>query len=164
MFKSTDGGARWHGTNTGLTDSANVRALAIDPDAPATVYAGTLRGGVFKSSDGGTSWHALNSGLPAGSSVLTLAIDPVTPTRIYAGTSSDAGGGVFRLEQVTTCTGDCNGAGSVTVVGLLTMVDIALGNAPVSECAAGDSNLDHQITVDEILAAVNNALTGCPVS
>ena len=162
MFKSTDGGARWHGANTGLTDSANVRALAIDPDTPATVYAGTLRGGVFKSRDGGTSWHAINSGLPAGSSILALAIDPLTPTRIYAGTSSDAGGGVFTLQQASVCLGDCNNTGSVTVVELLTMVNIALGNAAVSECQAGDGNFDDQITVDEILTAVTNALNGCP--
>jgi hypothetical protein len=41
------------------------------------------------------------------------------------------------------------------------MVDIALGNA--ASCDAGDPNADHQITVDEILAAVKNALNGCSV-
>jgi hypothetical protein len=44
---------------------------------------------------------------------------------------------------------------------ILTMVNIALGNASVSECEAGDANGDTQITVDEILTAVNNALEGC---
>ena len=42
------------------------------------------------------------------------------------------------------------------------MVNAALGNANVSTCLAGDANHDLQITVDEILAAVNNALNGCP--
>jgi len=32
----------------------------------------------------------------------------------------------------------------------------------VSQCTAGDANGDGQITIDEILTAVNNALTGCP--
>ena len=41
------------------------------------------------------------------------------------------------------------------------MVNIALGNANVSTCLAGDANHDGQITVDEILTAVNNALNGC---
>jgi hypothetical protein len=41
----------------------NVNSLAIDPSAPATLYAGTLRGGVFKSSDGSQSWRAVNAGL-----------------------------------------------------------------------------------------------------
>jgi hypothetical protein len=41
------------------------------------------------------------------------------------------------------------------------MVNIALGNTALQTCAAGDANGDGQITVDEILAAVNNALNGC---
>ena len=41
------------------------------------------------------------------------------------------------------------------------MVTVALGNAPASECEAGDVNHDGQITVDEILTAVSNALNGC---
>jgi len=41
------------------------------------------------------------------------------------------------------------------------MVNIALGNSEVSTCEPGDANGDKQITVDEILAAVNNALGSC---
>ncbi|MGD0946540.1 MAG: hypothetical protein ABSA52_03845 [Candidatus Binatia bacterium] len=41
------------------------------------------------------------------------------------------------------------------------MVNIALGNARLSDCSAGDANKDGEITVDEILTAVNNALNGC---
>ena len=41
------------------------------------------------------------------------------------------------------------------------MVNIALGNADVSACTAGDSNQDGSITINEILAAVNKALSGC---
>jgi hypothetical protein len=62
------------------------------------------------------------------------------------------------------CVGDCGGDGLVTVDELLTMVNIALGNAPLAECQAGEANADGQITVDEILTAVNNALNGCPSS
>ncbi|HXQ20365.1 MAG TPA: hypothetical protein VN812_01740 [Candidatus Acidoferrales bacterium] len=49
----------------------------------------------------------------------------------------------------------------MTVDEILTMVNIAFGNTPVTACDAGDANHDGQITVDEILTAVNNALTGC---
>jgi hypothetical protein len=59
------------------------------------------------------------------------------------------------------CTGDCKGDGVVTVDELLTMVNIALGNAPVSDCTLGDASGDGQITVDEILTAVDAALNGC---
>ena len=51
--------------------------------------------------------------------------------------------------------------GRVTVDEILTLVNIALGNAEVSECEIGDPNNDGQITVDEILMAVNRALEGC---
>ena len=37
---------------------------------------------------------------------------------------------------------------------LLTLVNIALGSAPVAVCEAGDGNHDSQITINEILAAV----------
>jgi hypothetical protein len=59
------------------------------------------------------------------------------------------------------CVGDCNGDGEVTVDELLTMVNIALGNLPVTSCSAGDGNGDGEVTVDEILLATNNALRGC---
>jgi hypothetical protein len=42
------------------------------------------------------------------------------------------------------------------------MVNVALGNQDPSACPAGDANHDGEITVDEILKAVNNALDGCP--
>jgi hypothetical protein len=41
------------------------------------------------------------------------------------------------------------------------VVDIALANADVTTCRAGDINRDGQITIDEILAAVDAALNGC---
>ena len=62
-----------------------------------------------------------------------------------------------------TCVGDCGGDGEVTINDLLLMVNIALGNLPVSSCTAGDANHDGEITINEILAAVNNALNGCPL-
>jgi hypothetical protein len=60
------------------------------------------------------------------------------------------------------CVGDCNNDGHVTVDDILTMVNIALGNLPVTDCLPGDVNSDGQITEEEILAAVNNAFNGCP--
>jgi hypothetical protein len=60
------------------------------------------------------------------------------------------------------CAADCNGDGQVSVNEIVTMVDIALGSAPLSECEPGDANHDGQITINEILTAVDNALNGCP--
>jgi len=41
------------------------------------------------------------------------------------------------------------------------MVNVALGSTAVAACSAGDANVDQQITVDEIILAVNNALGSC---
>ncbi len=65
--------------------------------------------------------------------------------------------------DVVPCMGDCLGDNQVTVDELITMVNIALGNAEMSACENGDNNDDGQITVDEILTAVNFALNGCQI-
>jgi len=62
VFKSTNGGGDWTPVNKGLTYYADVRALAIDPITPLTLYAGADGGGVFKSTDGGGNWTAMNTG------------------------------------------------------------------------------------------------------
>jgi photosystem II stability/assembly factor-like uncharacterized protein len=63
LFKTTDGGSSWVAKNAGLTAS-DVRAVAIDPNAPQTIYAGLGEGaGIYKSTNGGDSWVAINSGL-----------------------------------------------------------------------------------------------------
>ncbi len=47
--------------DTGLP-AMDVRALALDPEAPGALYAGTT-GGVYKSVNGGGLWTAANAGL-----------------------------------------------------------------------------------------------------
>lgn len=59
------------------------------------------------------------------------------------------------------CVGDCGNDGAVTVDELLSMVNIALGTAPIENCTAGDANGDGEITVDEVVAAVSNSLQDC---
>ena len=69
-----------------------------------------------------------------------------------------------QAETASTCLGDCGGDGQVTVDEILIMLNIALGEATVTDCGSGDGNQDGQITVDEILSAVTNALDGCTTS
>jgi hypothetical protein len=69
-----------------LTSTSYIMALAIDPQHPNTVYAGT-DGGVFKTTDGGGNWTAVNTGFPSYSyNIRALAIDPQNPNTVYAGT------------------------------------------------------------------------------
>jgi hypothetical protein len=58
------------------------------------------------------------------------------------------------------CVGDCGGKGSVGISDLVQGVNIALGNAPVSQCPEFDANGDGKVEINEIIAGVNNALGG----
>ncbi len=84
VFRSTDGGATWQPRGPAL----DVYSLAIDPNLPSVLYAGT-HDGVRRTDNGGETWSP--RGL-AGRTVEALAIDPANPQRLYAGT----GNGLFR--------------------------------------------------------------------
>jgi photosystem II stability/assembly factor-like uncharacterized protein len=92
LFKTTNGGASWTAANSGLPNY--VTALAIDPENPGTLYAGS-RAGVFRSIDGGANWNAVNDGLTS-LSVTSLAINPQDSSTVYAGTAD----GVFAIAFV----------------------------------------------------------------
>ena len=70
--------------------------------------------------------------------------------------------GLGAVVATAQCIGDCDGGVSVTVNELIQIVNIALGDADISTCTAGDANNDGEITVTEIIAGVNSALNGCP--
>src|SRR5439155_9295314 len=72
--------------------SETINALAIDPQTPTTLYAGTSGHGVFKSTDGGESWSAVNTGLTT-PHVTTVVIDLQIPPNPYTATYAASGGG-----------------------------------------------------------------------
>jgi len=87
------------------------RAIAIEPpdpkqpDAPLTMYAAGVAGGVFKSTDGGETW-APTSDFLTNIAFTTLTMDPTDPSVIYGGTgegffNGDAvrGLGIFKTED-----------------------------------------------------------------
>jgi hypothetical protein len=59
------------------------------------------------------------------------------------------------------CIGDCDGDGAVTVNELVTMVNIALGNLPLSACPVPDTCVG-SVCINSIIEAIKNALFGCP--
>ncbi len=61
------------------------------------------------------------------------------------------------------CPGDCDGDGRVTIAELIRGVNIALGNAPISNCPAFDLNDNGMVAINELVAAVNATLNGCPI-
>lgn len=72
-----------------------IRAIAVHPSDPNTVYLGAVAGGVWKSVDGGSSWTSLNDFM-GNLAVCALVIDPNNPSVIYAGT----GEGFFNLDAI----------------------------------------------------------------
>jgi len=72
--------------------------------------------------------------------------------------------GSVGVTCIPRCVGDCDGGGDVTVNELITMVNIALNNLPLSACPAGDPDGSGDITVNEIIQGVNNALNQCPAA
>ena len=94
VFKSNDSGSTWVPRNTNLTNPT-IAALAINPSAPATLYAGTFGGGIFRSADAGATWAVANSGMDS-LSISAIAIDPANPATVYAGTRGFGGYGFFK--------------------------------------------------------------------
>lgn len=93
---------------------------------------------------------------PVGTPTDTRTVTPTPPVTPTA-TPTTPGG---------LCVGDCDDSGGVSVAELIRMVSIALGLQSICPdggpgCLAGDANCNCEITVDEIIQAVNNALFGC---
>lgn len=60
------------------------------------------------------------------------------------------------------CPGDCNGSGMVIVDELVTGVNMALEIESLAACPALNIKEDTRITIDELVAAIDAALNGCP--
>jgi hypothetical protein len=126
---------------SGYTESA---------DFPATA------GGAQSMIDSGISGHTagfalrLDAGLTGG---------PATPTPTP--TAPPATATTTPSTPVGVCVGDCNGNREVAVNELITGVNIALDQAPLSACPSFDASGDGGVAVNELISAVSNALNGC---
>ncbi len=90
-FKSTDAGASWSASASGLTAST-VFDFAVSPTSPDTAYAATNLG-VYKTTDGGANWQLTgqpnNISTPGYSTC--VAVDPTNPSTVYVGTPGGVG-------------------------------------------------------------------------
>jgi photosystem II stability/assembly factor-like uncharacterized protein len=116
VVKSTDGGTSWTAVITGLSSPSDyfyprvsVTALAMDPQAPSTLYAavwgpdGRAVGSLFKSVNGGGAWKPAGLNEAAtGASITSLAIDPWNTGTVYAATDSSPTGGLTGALWKTT--------------------------------------------------------------
>jgi photosystem II stability/assembly factor-like uncharacterized protein len=88
VFKTDNGGNRWHEANGGLT-ATSITALEVDRRRPSIVYAAAMNGGVWRSADGGRHWR--RRGL-TGRLVSDVTLDPVKRHVVWAATST----GLYR--------------------------------------------------------------------
>ncbi len=70
----------------------NINSIAIDPNNPYTLYAGT-NSGAYVSFDSAKSWNQINDGLLGATVVYSIVIDP--QSNVYAATPY----GIFKLES-----------------------------------------------------------------
>lgn len=76
-FTVTQGIGVW---NAGKLYGGEVGEIAINPDSPTTLYAGSDSVGLFRSRDGGENWSFVYA-----PRARRIAIDPITPTTLYWG-------------------------------------------------------------------------------
>ena len=100
VYRSVDRGANWQRTSAGLLET-RVTAIAVDPNSPQTVYAGTRYGYVFRSTNGADSWAYSGTGIITGGPIRVTDIqaDPQTPGLVYAAHSTGGfseDGGVYK--------------------------------------------------------------------
>lgn len=111
VYRSDDGGHSWRWLRKGFPEphahrwSAPIGALAIDPAAPNTIYAGIGRprlfkegaGAVYKTTDAGESWSRINApgSLPPDALVSDILVDPRDGRRLLLACQR----GVFRSDD-----------------------------------------------------------------
>ena len=89
VYKSRDEGRLWERFPS--FSARRVTTLAIDPQFPATIYAGTMADAVYKSPDGGQHWMPHNVGLKEHVSFINqFVFDPTDHEQIYAATTVGA--------------------------------------------------------------------------
>ena len=89
VYKSRDGGQLWERFPS--FSARRVTTLAIDPQFPATIYAGTMADAVYKSPDGGQHWLPHNVGLKEHVSFINqFVFHPTDHEQIYAATTVGA--------------------------------------------------------------------------
>src|SRR5438477_10672270 len=83
VYKSRDEGQLWERFPS--FSARRVTTLAIDPQFPATIYAGTMADAVYKSSERGQRWLSRNLGLQEhGCFFNPFVCDPTDYDRVYA--------------------------------------------------------------------------------
>ena len=101
VFRSRDGGATWQrmtpenpAVMKNYASMKNFVSVAVDPQNPDIVYAGT-RHLAWKTADGGVHWQNTSEGMLDDSDVFSIIVDPRQPSLVYASACS----GIYKSEN-----------------------------------------------------------------
>lgn len=94
LWRSTDGGATFSRACDGMFVECHVRALAVHPREPQTLYLGNELG-LWRSTDGASNWSRVESPLN-GKQIWSLLLLPHAPDVLLAGTCPSR---VFRSDD-----------------------------------------------------------------
>ncbi len=70
-------------------------------------------------------------------------------------------GAIVITDLPGLCAGDCSGDAAVTIDEIIRGVSIALGQSTVASCRQIDTDGNTEVSIAEIISAVNSALFGC---
>ena len=93
LYRKEAGESRWENLTRGMAPSAQARTIAIHPQNPKIIFAGTQRG-VYRSKDQGDNWERMN--LTEGRVVWSIKFHPNDPNVMFLGTE---GSEVFKSED-----------------------------------------------------------------
>lgn len=143
---------------------------SVDCQQAKAIITGPFQGGSLQPIPDGSVLYTCDVKISGGSVAQSLPLtcsDPSASTPDGTELPAQCSSGQVRVVNPTPtvipCVGDCTGSGEVSLNDILTLVDIALGIAPASTCTAGGARPGEQLTIDVLLTAVNNALSGCGV-
>ncbi len=99
LFRSDDGGSRWHYVSS-PANGRELWSIGIDPTDPQRVYVGARPGG-FRSTDGGESWTEMAMSVSEECFIghprtTNMVVDPRDPMIVWAGVEID---GVHRSDD-----------------------------------------------------------------
>jgi hypothetical protein len=102
VYFTTDGGTTWQNLSNGLSDKV-LLGLALDPNNPQILFAGSAYRGIYKSEDGGKTWRSSSAGMDPNEQISSIVVDPMRSNVVYAGSwksgvfISEDGGKTWRL-------------------------------------------------------------------
>jgi photosystem II stability/assembly factor-like uncharacterized protein len=122
LYRLSPGSNRWESLTAGLPNRAQVQGIALHPNNPEIVYAGT-QDGPYRSTDRGTRWERLD--YPRGApGVWSFLFRPGDPNVMYLGTApgeiyrSTNGGDSWKKLPATMGSNECAMAFPTRVIAL----------------------------------------------